>query len=512
MNFGLDTELRFLQFQNEHRYKLLKNFYLLYLFIVAPTIFLYLTFYFILSEATLLYLLGLNIIILVVIVCGYRFTNKQNLTISSWVIMFVTLGGINLTSWTWGTDVPIVLANVLLITIAFIFLSRFATFWLTVTSILLWLVQYICQNVFKLYNPSLAKTGIVETLNLVAVPLLLMVFFGLLILFWNSQKILSDFQKKQLGLALTELKERQQSSGVMSQQISAVATQLNSAAVQQVNGSTQQVNTITEIGQSIEELSHISASISEISGQVNEAARAIDQQSRAIEETARVSVEQSDSGMNSIKETVNASSSVADQYQLLLASMQTLTAKSQDMRRILQLLTSIAAETHLLSLNAAIEAAGAGEHGSRFAVVAQETKNLALRSGNASKEVVDIINQIEDTINSTMQTVQEGFNTASQMQTASNGTRQVVEEMNSVVKTAYTQATAIRDSVKNVLDLAHIIKLATTQQQTASHLILQSVRELSAVAHQFAQNSNTLSNSADSLEGLSNELKVALVA
>ena len=62
--------------------------------------------------------------------------------------------------------------------------------------------------------------------------------------------------------------------------------------------------------------------------------------------------------------------------------------KSAKMRTILDLLKSIAAETHLLSLNASIEAAGAGEQGVRFGVVAQEVKHLATRSSSASKEVV----------------------------------------------------------------------------------------------------------------------------
>jgi methyl-accepting chemotaxis protein len=512
MNAGSGLNLDFTNFQSEHQYKLLKNLYLLYSLIIAPTVFLYLIFYFTLQDITLLLLVGLNILDVLMLGVGYWFIAQKNLPIGSWILVMVILGSLILTSWAWGTGVPVILGYVFLIMTSFIFLSRIITGVFVFISIVCWWLLYALQNISQWYNPPLAKTGLVDSLSLIAVTLLLIGFMAILAFFWNSQNVLFDFQRKQLQSAFEELQDRQRTSGVMSQQILAVVSQLNSAANQQASGSNQQVNTVSEIGHSVEELSKTARNISDLAEQVNGAALEIDRQSREIEDTATVSVERSESSNTLIQETVSASSSVSEKYQLLLEAMQVLNTKSQDMRRILQLLSSLASETHLLSLNAAIEAAGAGEHGSRFAVVAQETKNLALRSGNASKEVVNIINEIEDTINATFQIAEEGYNTANQMHTASNQSEQVVEEMNSVVKTAYAQATSIRHGVRNVLELAQIIKLATAQQQSSSQQVLQAIRELSAVAQQFAQNSNTLSSSADSLEGLSNDLNVALVA
>jgi methyl-accepting chemotaxis protein len=289
-------------------------------------------------------------------------------------------------------------------------------------------------------------------------------------------------------------------------------SQLNSAATQQASGSNQQVSTVSEIAQSIEELSHTANSISDMAGQVNEAAEKIDRESREIEETTTISVERTKDGINAIEETVVASKSVAQKYQLLMEAMQSFALKSQDMRRILELLSNIATETHLLSLNAAIEAAGAGEYGVRFGVVAQETKNLAMRSSSASKEVVEIVNQVEETINSTMKIAQEGYDNSVIMEMVSNQSQEVILEMGDAVKSAFIQAGSIRGGIKNVLELAYVIKLATAQQQTASQQVLQSVRELSAVAEQFAQNSTTVSSSADNLEDLSSELNLTFAA
>jgi methyl-accepting chemotaxis protein len=125
---------------------------------------------------------------------------------------------------------------------------------------------------------------------------------------------------------------------------------------------------------------------------------------------------------------------------------------------------------------------------------------------------VAIINQFEETITNTLQIAQEGYDNSILMQMVSNQSQDLFDDMSTVVKVAYEQANSVRQKSKSVLELAHLVKLATNQQQTASRQVLQSVQQLSFVAQQFANNSITVASSADNLEDLSNELNLALVA
>ena len=82
--------------------------------------------------------------------------------------------------------------------------------------------------------------------------------------------------------------------------------------------------------------------------------------------------------------------------------------RSQQIGEIIDLINDLSDETHLLALNAAIEAAGAGEHGRRFAVVAAEVKSLANRALAAAKEVKGVIAEIQQATNAAVLAAEEG--------------------------------------------------------------------------------------------------------
>jgi methyl-accepting chemotaxis protein len=508
----LEKDFDLHQFEQEQKQKLLKGFsqVLLTLSIINFTI--YILVFFLFNVVSLLILIITTLITGTLFSFSYYMVKKDKLQTASWILVISLFIATNVLTWILGTEVPVVVGQFLIIVIAFMFLGYQATIWVTAAAIISTCLLLLFQNFLKLYKPTLFTKELIDSMYLITILSALPTFLVLIILLLRRQASIGEFQNKRLQLAYNDLQQRQNTSSLMSQQILAIVSQLNSAATQQASGSNQQVSTVSEIAQSIEELSHTANSISDMAGQVNEAAEKIDRESREIEETTTISVERTKDGINAIEETVVASKSVAQKYQLLMEAMQSFALKSQDMRRILELLSNIATETHLLSLNAAIEAAGAGEYGVRFGVVAQETKNLAMRSSSASKEVVEIVNQVEETINSTMKIAQEGYDNSVIMEMVSNQSQEVILEMGDAVKSAFIQAGSIRGGIKNVLELAYVIKLATAQQQTASQQVLQSVRELSAVAEQFAQNSTTVSSSADNLEDLSSELNLTFAA
>jgi methyl-accepting chemotaxis protein len=166
--------------------------------------------------------------------------------------------------------------------------------------------------------------------------------------------------------------------------------------------------------------------------------------------------------MESIKSAVGESSDVINE----------LDGKSKQIGEIVNLITSIADQTNLLALNAAIEAARAGEHGRGFAVVADEVRKLAEDSGNAANEIAQLIGQIQ------------------------TGTRDAVTSMAKGADEVDTGAVSLEKSVKAIGEVVEtggiIVKMvqeiaAAAEEQSASiEEITASVEEVSAISEQSA--------------------------
>ncbi len=261
-------------------------------------------------------------------------------------------------------------------------------------------------------------------------------------------------------------------------QIQSSSTELQAAANQQATATKEQATAMNEITTTITELLATSRQIAESAQRVAHIAGQTASSARDGDATV-------DRAQGSIAQTRR-------QVDLIVNHMVDLGKKSQQVGAVLDIVGELSEQTNILAINATIEAAGAGDAGKRFAVVADEIRKLAERVGGSTKEIRTLIEDIRSAVNTTVMTTETG---------------------SKAVDTGATQFSAVASAFKEIAGMvgttteaAREIELSTKQQATAVEQVsiaamnvAQATRETEASAGQTLQ-------TAGQLSGLSREL------
>jgi methyl-accepting chemotaxis protein len=261
-------------------------------------------------------------------------------------------------------------------------------------------------------------------------------------------------------------------------ELSAAASQLLSASHQQASGATEQASAVSQVSTTIEELGSTARQIAIAAEQVAEA--------------AQQTLENLSEGQDAVDRSIQAMERIRNRMQDVSTRVLSLGERSQQIGEIIDLINDLSDETHLLALNAAIEAAGAGEHGRRFAVVAAEVKSLANRALAAAKEVKGVIAEIQQATNAAVLAAEEGGKEVERGVELAHSAGQV---MDAIVMVAERTAQSGAE-----------ISLATAQQQSASEQVVETMREVADVARQTAAGSRQMSESAQMLTAIAERL------
>jgi methyl-accepting chemotaxis protein len=266
--------------------------------------------------------------------------------------------------------------------------------------------------------------------------------------------------------------------GAAVQQMQSSSSELQVASNQQTMGSREQSTALKEITTTMNELLVTSRQIAEGAQRVAHIA----------EETAI--------GARSGEQTVNkandAIGSIKQQVDLILTHMLDLGKKSQQIGGILEIINELAEQTNILAINATIEAAGAGENGKRFAVVADEIRKLADRVGGSTKEIKSLIDDIRAAVNTTVMTTEGGT------KAVDAGAQQF-----SQVAIAFRQIVSL---VSTTTEASREIELSTKQQSTAVSQVNIAVANVAQSAQETEVSSSQTLQTATELTKLSREL------
>ncbi len=256
------------------------------------------------------------------------------------------------------------------------------------------------------------------------------------------------------------------------------SAELQSAANQQATGAKEQATAMNEISTTISELLATSRQIAESARRVAEIA---DQTATA----AR-------SGDLTVEKGHESISGIRRQVDVIVHHMLDLGKKSQQIGSVLEIVSELAEQTNILAINASIEAAGAGDAGRRFGVVADEIRKLADRVGGSTKEIRGLIDDVRSAVNTTVMTTETG----------SKAVEAGADQFGRVAA-AFGQ---ISSQVATTTEAAKEIELSTKQQATAVEQVNVAITNVSQATKETEVSTGQTLRTAAELSHLSREL------
>ncbi|WP_460150919.1 methyl-accepting chemotaxis protein [Pseudomonas sp. H2_C02] len=269
----------------------------------------------------------------------------------------------------------------------------------------------------------------------------------------------------------------------------------------------------TQLASAAEELSAVteeaSKGLQQQNNEIDQAATAVNEMTAAVEEVARNAVSTSEAsgqsnlaareGRDRVVETVGAIQTMTQDVQNTAAMIEGLTTQGRDIGKVLDVIRAIAEQTNLLALNAAIEAARAGEAGRGFAVVADEVRALAHRTAQSTQEIEKMVAGIQngtgEAVQSMQQSNQRTQNTLEMARAAGVALEQItqsislINERNLVIASASEEQAQVSREVDrnlvNIRDLATQSAAGANQTSAASHELSRLAVDLNAMVARF---------------------------
>ena len=286
---------------------------------------------------------------------------------------------------------------------------------------------------------------------------------------------------------------------VMGEKLSGIIRRVSDNSLSVSSAAIQMHSTASQMATSTEELaaqaSTIATACEEMSATSTEIARNCH---NAATDSAKAN-EAAEMGARVVDETVNVMSRIANRVRSTAQTVETLGSRSDQIGQIIGTIEDIADQTNLLALNAAIEAARAGEQGRGFAVVADEVRALAERTTRATKEIGAMIKSIQSETKSAVTAMDEGVRQVEQgtAEAAKSGDalRHILEQIASVtnqvnqIAVAAEEQTAttmeINNNIQQITEVAHITSTSSHEEAAAANQLARLAEDLKGMVEQF---------------------------
>ncbi len=294
----------------------------------------------------------------------------------------------------------------------------------------------------------------------------------------------SGTEKEVIVATIREVATAIQNGAMESNKVASMIGEISRAIDGVSQGAQEQAKAVQQASQLTNEMN---ASIA----QVAEIARKVKQGAELTTETAQggsTTVEQTIQGMQIIKEKVDHSAE----------RVREMGERSNEIGAIIETINDIASQTNLLALNAAIEAARAGEHGKGFAVVADEVRKLAERSASATDEIDDLIKGIQETIKEAVVAMEDG---ASEVDSGVKRANEAGEALTSILEAVRN----VDEQATTAAEASDKMKLAAEELISSVDTVSSIVEENTAATEEMAASSSEATTAVESIASVSEE-------
>jgi methyl-accepting chemotaxis protein len=293
----------------------------------------------------------------------------------------------------------------------------------------------------------------------------------------------SDDEIGQASLALNTMKNNLrdviQTIATTAERVASASEEISSAANEQSQSAKAQKDQTSQVAVAMQEMSATVRQVSDNSASATEA-------SRRAAESAR-------EGGGIVEDVLGKMRGIAESVQGTARKMEELGKSSLQIGRIAGVIDEIADQTNLLALNAAIEAARAGEHGRGFAVVADEVRKLAEGTTSATKEIAQMIKSIQDGTKTAVGAMQEG---SAQVEVGVKFTGRAGESLKQIIQMS-----------EQVGEMIVQIATAATEQSKASDEINQNMERIATLVNESADGAQHSAKACQNLSGLALDLQ-----
>lgn len=320
----------------------------------------------------------------------------------------------------------------------------------------------------------------------------------------NLNKALQNISHlfSQIASSVITLDESTSEMSISSEEMNTSTNEIASSIAQMSSGAQNQVAKVDESSSLIEEMRSSSETMRLKAENINHAAKA--------------GTDNAEKGMNMMNEVVSGISHISTYSEKTNESIKVLTERSNEIARVLGVITDIAAQTNLLALNAAIEAAQAGDAGRGFAVVAEEIRKLAEDSKNSAKEIEKLIDSVQNDTDMAAKNIEDMNSRVQSSESTSKIAVEVFKEIYSsadetlnyseeILNGAETQITSIND----VVSITESIVVIAEQTAAGTEEVASSASELSTGMANYNAKSKKLTLVAESLADGISKIKIA---
>ena len=261
--------------------------------------------------------------------------------------------------------------------------------------------------------------------------------------------------------------------------------------------STDILSTVTEISAGAAETSTAVSETTTTIEEVRQTALVSNQKSQSLMESSQRAADSADKGKNSIKKVIDAMAKIDNQMNLISETVVRLSEQSRTIGEITSTVADIADQSNLLAVNAAIEAAKAGEHGRGFTIVAQEIRSLADQSKKATLQVKEILNEINKSVNQAVGVTEQGA------RTVDNGLN-LVKQSGEVID-------ILSDNVEDAAEASIQISSSTQQQMAGMDQIVPAMENIKKASEQNTTGIKHTQTIAQNIHQLGQSLKKVII-